>query len=686
MSTQSFDDLLTQSLAQSQEGGTFSSRLFFDRWFRDEGTSYFFLFHKNAKVTNIQFAELIALLRKFVSVRDKADETGTLLFLSASDFNNSTNQLLKELASDAKEGADYCKRFTECYSSTLKRTLVVDVFHGSCGVFIPPHLEVDIKSVCAFSGYIHSCGRSVFIRKVDKTTKEGFLSAVDRYLSRINSDKPTFFTVYAHEDFTSYDRTFASTLRDGLDDVKLYVEKFYMGSESLVSVLKDMQDRFQGRLVIPEPGNYHEKHKEFRSNGEIDETRTIWLIIDHAIGNAVGDKGDERYYICYDQEFKNKNPFHLFDENKPAWIAHTTIPHTLAGAMLNITLPWWPSTRTPAICDPFAGTGTTWLEALKFQDISVRCSDIEEVAPFLALDNILFFCAPPEQLEKYSQFLSDLENTLMIMPTPAFASTSETTVADAYDSAIGLLERIKPEGKDFSFSLDTEVVKELRKRTGFERIFFYLALRTTLRHLSAFDRASEDWRTAFLKEASVLALQIEELQRLKVEERHSGQTVGSITTFIGSYSKCCSISFEKLQQWATSQKVAESFRVMDARKIEKDSYDVILSDPPYGFNVEHEATHLAVLYAEVIRAMILALRENGQLVLCLPERSFTGRPLPFCTDKRVITQQVLTIAEECGKEVIVPSVSFPVALRAPFYWESERALRRSILHFRFKGR
>ena len=63
----------------------------------------------------------------------------------------------------------------------------------------------------------------------------------------------------------------------------------------------------------------------------------------------------KRFLICYKQEFRNENPFHIFDENKPAWVSHTTAPHALTAAMLNIARPFYSATTPWATQLAFTG-------------------------------------------------------------------------------------------------------------------------------------------------------------------------------------------------------------------------------------------------------------------------------------------------------------------------------------------
>jgi len=109
---------------------------------------------------------------------------------------------------------------------------------------------------------------------------------------------------------------------------------------------------------------------------------------------------DRKLFIIYEQLYKNENPYHWFDENKPGWVSHTTLPHSLCSAMLNLTRPWWPSDRRVEICDPFGGSGATYLEAKKFEDASVLSSDLSFLATKAAKDNVEIFTKDPAWFRK----------------------------------------------------------------------------------------------------------------------------------------------------------------------------------------------------------------------------------------------------------------------------------------------
>jgi len=691
-SESSFERLLADALLTAETGGGtgsacapgedhgFSTEKFFAHWFQDSGSAYFFLFKKNLRVTNIQMAELFSLISTFNRSHETGEPIHDLQFHGRAEFGRAVGGLVRSFQRDPDDPQLRYSEVARCYSSILRRGVVVDVLHGSCAVFIPPHFTIDLKAICAHSGYVHSCGRSVFVRPVAEASMGEFMEALAAHLEHHPFvGRKGFFSVYAHEDFTNFDRYVAGDLRHGLDDVKIFVEKYFMGPDSLVSVLKAVKDRFQAQLEIPEPGDYTKKHKGIRKTRDIDRSRTLWLIVDSSFERGGASDPRKKFYICYDQQFFNDNPFHLFDENKPAWIAHTTIPHTLAGAMINITRPFWPPDGEVVLADPFMGTGTIWLEGLKDKRVRVDGGDMAPIAPLLAADNAHFFSASPRQLSSYLKLLEEIIG-------PDFDPNSSSAAARGYSYAA---ELTRSAGQGASIFGSPEVVTAIASKSPVERLLVYIALRTELRHIAAFGRESENWLTAFRHETRVLSTQMENLRKLREMARSPAGQTGTILTLEGDYSTHCTINPKEIAAWSTYARAASVIHVRDARELRPHSCDVVICDPPYGFNVEHNAAALAGLYTEVIRAIMHALRDDGQLVVCVPEHSYTGRPLVYFTDKEVIVQQVLTLAEECQREVIIPAKSLPQPaslMRAPYYWESDRALRRSILHFRLRKR
>ncbi|HSL82778.1 MAG TPA: hypothetical protein VLF66_08375 [Thermoanaerobaculia bacterium] len=268
-------DELASAFERAIEGGRFDASRFFKEWYDQPDRAFLFLFTKNLSVTNLQFAELVSLLRTYITDTSTKRRKAQLLFLSTRSIKDTIQDLATEKGSIDKLDYRRARHLAELYADLLGRIAVFDAFHGSAALFLPPNLEVDLLRVSALSGYIHSCGRNVLIRSTDKVTEPYLADAIERTLARYPPRTKLFLAAYAHEDFTSYDRASSSRLRHGLDEVKLHLEKFYVAGERLPKVLLKLRAMFAERLVIPPPGDYRRAHIAFRSQEEVDANRTL---------------------------------------------------------------------------------------------------------------------------------------------------------------------------------------------------------------------------------------------------------------------------------------------------------------------------------------------------------------------------------------------------------------------------
>src|SRR5687767_6335841 len=125
---------LAIALSDATNNGVFEPGKFFSRWFREMGSAYFFLFQKNLKVTNVQYAELLALVEAHTS-----DLSGAvprkLMFHATTDFTATVRSIITPLiaaASDHK--VDFFHHIAQLYVSTFEKSVVVNPFFGSCAV------------------------------------------------------------------------------------------------------------------------------------------------------------------------------------------------------------------------------------------------------------------------------------------------------------------------------------------------------------------------------------------------------------------------------------------------------------------------------------------------------------------------------------------------------------------------
>lgn len=681
-----FQDYLRNTLRDSfDDSGKFSATKLFFSWFRKHSTPYYFLFKKNLSCTNIQFSELLALVRVHANVKGRGVKRQTLHFVTRQDFLTEFCDVAGSLSRASVDQEDFVQNFSNLYEEVLRPFIVIEPFFGSCTLFMPPHLELDLFHVCAESGYIHSCGHNVYTGKLDEAHEPEFLTSIHRYVNDyLKPEEKTLFRVYAHEDFPDDDHKEGLDLRAGLDDVKIYLEKYYLSDKRLVEVIQTLKDKHQDRLVIPIP------RAKGHNSEPSDRKHTIWLIVDRSVGRSCRFPGDDRFLICYDQLYKNENAFQIFDENKPAWICHTTMPHTLAGALINITRPWWNKEQI-RLADPFAGTGTVWLESLKlFPKITPDCADLHPLAPLLASDNLEFFSRSKEQLEHFDSMLKFF--SLSEEERDSEKHTEEDERFKSFRENYTWAKELIVENKTNSSSRDNDICEKLKNVDLDRRFLVYLWLRASIRHGIAMQRGTEDWELAFDHESKILRSQIQRLCELKKREMTTTTIEqGMFSQVKGRYSDSICISTMGLSRIAKYENQVAAVRKCNAvdfrAQSQEEKFDVVITDPPYGFNTDEDPFKLASLYAKSIRNLLESLNDGGQLVLCLPDRSHTGRSVAGFSTQRWVISQVLAEAQRLKLEAIWEAQVLPSTAnvcRPPYYWESERALRRAILHFRFR--
>ncbi len=683
-SPESFRSRLRELFLESFEEHHFSLETFFSLWFQTHGSGYVFVFKKNLRVTNIQFAELLALFRCHVSDRCTGARYKHLQFLAIQDFEETFRDVLVSFLEGSTPREDGVEQFVSLYAGLLERVIIVQPFFGSCTVFIPPHLALDLASVCAYSGYIHSCGRLVYLADIAKATTAQLLAALHGHVTSrpLPMGKKRKFIIYAHEDFDAGDDGGAS-VHDGLEKLRIYIDKFYIGGDRLAD-LPALVEKGLAEFITPVtvPDFRKRKTESWR------EPQTLWLVTDRSTSDSLEHPGANRYYICYEQLYKNENQFHIFDENKPAWRAPVTIPHTLVGAMINVTRPNWPAAEVIHVGEPFAGSGTVCIEALKYRELTVHSADSDPATALLTRDNLAFFSMSVRQLDNLLRDVEQLGESSLAEPRIFEAPVTRKALA-AYNQALQLLDKLTRRRPLSGLDFDDEAIATLTRLGERGRFVFYLVLRAALRNESAFHRKSESWTSAFSRELAAMKRQVRRLRRVRQDQENAqrqGEVGDSgICTHAARFSTACSVNTNGARGGDRVEGARRRIHVADVRDLPADAFDVIITDPPYGFNSEATLPGLARLYADALQAMIRALRRRGQLVLCLPARAYTGRRTPAFIQPSFVTRQVSVQAEFLGRQSqalhYYPISPYLRQFRPPFYWESERALRRGIVHF-----
>lgn len=678
---------LADSISKSliSETKEFEWEKFFRTWFREAGTPCFFLFKKNLSVTNTQYVELFALIETYCTEAETGLEKRQILFHTTEQMKAAVMETVNNLLDVPLHLRDaQVKEFSKTYRDIFSSTFAVDMFYNSCAVFVPPGININLDQICADAGYIHSVGHSIYIRNIKKSKQKDFESSVEAHLNRLPIEQlPVPFIVYAHEDFSEYDGESRDQINRGIDGTKLFVEKMSMGSNRLAQIVQDMRAQFKGRLDIPEAGSYKIAHR-------FTKPKSIWLINDRSVApiNPI-NPGHDRYYICYQQFAKSDNPFFYFDENKPAWKSHTTMPHSLTAALINSTRPHQSETT---ICDPFGGTGTTWFEVKRIGlPVAVCSSDLSPIMKLLLSDNLQFFLMQKDSL---GILLDQLHTVLLAVKRDGTQDNQQTSLlfdlsqdeSAPYSYAVRLLNDLKhdQQNEDQEFKFSESFVDSLGHKQFITRIVFYIVLRAELRNQGGYKRKATKFDKAFVKSLEEILDQANKLLQLRTNlDDNKTEDFGTYLTFSGTYSPVIVPSLIQRTAESLSTDLGNEISVEDACKLKPGSLDIIVCDPPYGFNTTEDRSELADLYSRFIDAALLALREHGHLIICLPAESYTGRDLPYCTYSKLVSNQVLVKAHKLGKHVFSLGRSLPHRMLVPpYYWEAERALRRVILHFR----
>ncbi|MEO8374476.1 MAG: hypothetical protein ABI471_04570 [Sphingomonas bacterium] len=677
---------LSVCFGQTDRGITFDAERAVRSVYTHRGQKYVFVFNQNLRRTNLQIAELLALLRlhtHYEGDRDQARVEG----IEFSTFSETTELFASAVGGIREINDENLASFYEEISHQVDTKLLVELFYGSASVYLPQHLTLDLALICGESGYIHSCGQQVLLRNVEKATEEEFTTAIsDAFYLRKQGEK--FLLVpYCHEDFSVKDRGYTPFLEYGLDDLKINMAKAYVGSTRLHELVNEIGDTLRKSLLVA-PSNYKDSASVFQKKFEGEEMNTIWIVTDSTHNLPDRFPGSKKFYILYLQEYKGSNYYHFYDENKPAWASHTTLPHSLAGALINLARPHFPRHRPAQIADPFCGSGTTFLEAQKFENIACHLSDRAAIFDFIVRDNVEFFQLTKREL---TLLAVDLQQFFGVAPeTPAPAIRSQKGRAQEFPSyklhrIRTLVDNLAVEcGNDFLRLPLNKLAPHLSSKIKLiDRVLFYLSLRVSVRGWTDIARMTTTWQSYFQRELVQLISQIENHAKNVSEDSVRISTTSRIVKANGTYSP--SVYPDRPILAVNDLFSSIQFSVADITVLEPGLYDAIITDPPYGFNTDEDYWELARFVREMIPKLIESLKpQGGQLLLAAPQASFSGRVVIPFVRSLLLGREVIKWCSKNGRECVNLATVLPQdlsSIRPPYYWIAEKTLQRKILHF-----
>lgn len=656
-----------------------------------KGQRYVFVFNQNLRRTNLQVAELLALLRLHTYRHDDKEQK-RVHGLEFSTFAE-TYELFSSAVGGIRALTD--KVFEEFYQEVqhqVETKLLIELFYGSASVYLPPHLTLNLALICGESGYIHSCGQQVLLRNVEKATEDEFKDSIEAAF-RLKDQGAKFLLVpYCHEDFSRQDRGTTPFLEYGLDDLKINMSKAYVGSTRLHELVSDIGDSFRKDLLIA-PSNYKESANIFQREFPDEEMNTIWILVDSTADLPKRFPGNRKFYVCYLQEYKGSNYYHFYDENKPAWASHTTLPHSLAGALINLARPHFPESRAAQIADPFCGSGTTLLEAQKFENIVCNLSDRAPIFDFVVRDNVQFFQLPRKDLEDLKKELQSFCGVAPETPSPVIVRQK----GRHDDLPPYKLHRIRTETEKLATKCDNDFLRlefsdlgvHLSDKTKIiDKVLFYLSLRVSVRGWTDIVRGTTTWQSYFQRELDELISQIDNHAKNITDKpvRISGSS--RIVQAGGTYSP--TVYPDKPNLVVNDLFSSVQFAVADISVLEDEMYDAIVTDPPYGFNTDEDYWELAKFVRLMIPRLISSLKpQGGQLLLAAPQVSFSGRVVIPFVRSLLLGREIIKWCSQNGRECVSMTSILPKdfsSIKPPYYWMAEKTLQRKILHFWIRQR
>ncbi|QWG16879.1 hypothetical protein KMZ68_18070 [Bradyrhizobium sediminis] len=637
------------------------------------------------------------------------------------------------------------KQICDLHGASLRGLIVLDAYYATCAVSISDDLKIDLPSIVGRSGYVHSAGPLLYIRNTGKFERSALLSRMSTYhaglrlAAKDDGKLPLFLVANEHLDLYDSARAEGDSGR-GVFQIRIPKDKFFIGGQPAPDFWDSLiADNELNKIVTPMPGlqDPHHEIEAFAAEGQPLAHQALFLFRDFGVDEQ-HNRSSEQYIMLYARVFRNSSPFFIFDETKPGWYAPVTAPHTMTSAMLNLCLAGRTKSRgTTVICDPFVGSGTSALEALRFPGkVRFVAGDLSKPAGIARADNFAFFSLPQfahgETSPKIKHHLSSevssiplsingLAGLLRGLTGPAM----EELVKRAIEGATSIsVRRPKPKppvaieaGLEWSLtamlmllvqnapeaSKTQAGVRQLREYDfspallAFSepeflplRVLTYLCWRAILRIGYALYKEKDKvaiLTKALLFEFESFALRCQLLADIR--SLRPDQDVKPLNERLliqkGWYSPEIIVPLEAVQIQGTSFEFDDKLHIdaLSLLKSLRKEVDILITDPPYAFNTDNYEENVE-LYKGLPTAIVQCLKDNGQAVICLPEQSHNGQNIPSYARKSWFVRAFLAAAARDKAQVVNLAETRPAydpLFDPPHYWRSNRALTRSVLHF-----
>jgi 16S rRNA G966 N2-methylase RsmD len=620
----------------------------------DTGRAYFFVFTASLDTTNAALAELISVVRRRLQ-RAEGIARGPFAYWDLDAYTSAVAVAVEHVGatldrrSPAPPTGDLAQQLMQNYQTLFLDSVVIQPLKCSCSVLVPADSLFDLAVATRDASYVYCSGQSIFTRSVKRARDRYVDEQLQLYLGSFTKGEPLHFVPFCHEDFSKSDRDAVKFCNGALDDIKIDLEKAFFGSTPVVEWLARQPNN---QLTVIDSDHYERR----RANVHITSQGTslppaagsVWLITDSA--PVAESHSATKYYVCYHQLFRKRDPFALFDENKPGWIEHVTLPHSLTGALLSIAA--GQLAKPIRVLDPFAGTCTTLFECGKRPELIKSCLGVEKFkgAQRVFDHNVEYFTREATRSE-VSRMLEELEKEEVTWKT-----LSEYGDDDAFEKA-------------------------LAEKTMSNSVRIYLARRVAKRARRAIDREPNQERHDQIAQRRWSS----EIYILRRQAELAGPCYGDVARGQPAYSPEVTARLDEVALSESKLEEGLAENVLKRLKEEGKRFDLILTDPPYSIN---HGVELDALVAEVFGLCLDLLVEGGLLIVVLPFATFNGQPFSPIVAPHMVRQLLLLEGEKRKRTVyshfeLLQGTS--TLLKDGIYWRSRKLLERRAMVFGVNG-
>ncbi len=657
----------------------------FESWYKDYGAVYQFIYRCNFSITDIQYRELAELLRMHCLSRDM----GKKVFLAT---RQQMEEFLWEFQGELFSGKNsgFSQEIRKVCLKKIAHTIVIDNYYTSSIVYIPETITADIEAIVYEGGYIYSCGEYVFRGKIDGTCYAEVEEAWTRYTR--NKNLNFRLEIYDSRKYSAADKGYEDDFKNnGISSLQLDPEHFYLQEMSLMEAMKRLNDR-----------NMYQNSKE-----------TAWIFRDRAISEKEREVEQGYYFITWPLVL-NKNVSYLFDTDHPAW-NNTLIPHTFVSAMLNIGRGTCKG-RDIKVLDPMVGSGTMAVEAAKYPEMIFSGSDIASDSCEMVNYNMQFFAMDDlsgEQLaqiiwkllkvmytdetEKLFNIISDQQKERLRKLNSSIDVSREKIISDITYSVKNFLDKNIDIFLEDASEYDEQRRKalksaELSKEKVFYVDFFVFVFRkASLRHcrtdISRMNRETLK-KAAFREITGLLFRSLDMLDILKQMDSNCLSRKDGKVIFKMNGINCVGVDYGRVYKNHAIQRIqsGEDLRI-SLKKYQTEQVDLIITDPPYGYNTEEQDEALYELYRDLAEESVKVVKPGGTIIMCLAARMHQGKRLPGFIKRDFVLGMFREAAARNGREIIDSDEEIRgmgELYDFPFFWESKKVLRREILKLQFR--